>query len=75
MSFQCKYMLSINNNEFSILGVPAYSTLGWSNWLGGDPILNTFIEGGESEIVGLIFHELAHQKLYVKDDTAFIVCS
>jgi predicted aminopeptidase len=25
--------------------VPAYSTLGWTNWLGGDPLLNTFIAG------------------------------
>jgi predicted aminopeptidase len=28
--------------EVSVYGVPAYSTLGWSNWLGGDPLLNTF---------------------------------
>jgi predicted aminopeptidase len=29
--------------EVSVYGVPAYSTLGWTNWLGGDPLLNTFI--------------------------------
>jgi predicted aminopeptidase len=28
-----------------VYGVPAYSTLGWTNWLGGDPLLNTFITG------------------------------
>ena len=26
-------------------GVPAYSTLGYSNWLGGDPLLSTFVSG------------------------------
>src|SRR6185312_959446 len=30
--------------EVSVYGVPAYSTLGWLNWAGGDPLLNTFIE-------------------------------
>jgi predicted aminopeptidase len=51
--------------------VPAYSTLGWSNWLGGDPLLNTFVGGSEAELARLIFHELAHQQLYVADDTVF----
>ena len=51
--------------------VPAYSTLGWMNWAGGDPLLNTFIHYPEGELARLIFHELAHQVLYVKDDTAF----
>ncbi|MGH8754272.1 MAG: aminopeptidase [Burkholderiales bacterium] len=50
-----------------VAGVPAYSTLGWFD----DPILNTFIYDPESEVAGLIFHELAHQVLYVKDDTTF----
>jgi len=27
--------------EASVYGVPAYSTLGWTNWLGGDPLLST----------------------------------
>ena len=51
--------------------MPAYSTLGWSNWIGGDPLLNTFVNGSEGELARLIFHELAHQKLYVADDTMF----
>jgi predicted aminopeptidase len=51
--------------------VPAYSTLGWSNWLGGDPLLNTFINGSDGELARLLFHELAHQQLYVSDDTVF----
>lgn len=57
--------------EVHVYGVPAYSTLGWFNWLGGDPLLNTFVRWSEPELAGLIFHELAHQLLYVQDDTAF----
>jgi predicted aminopeptidase len=57
--------------DLSVYGVPAYSTLGWSNWIGGDPLLNTFVNGSEGELARLIFHELAHQKLYVADDTMF----
>jgi predicted aminopeptidase len=57
--------------EVSVYGVPAYSTLGWSNWLGGDPLLNTFALGPETELARLLFHELAHQRAYADDDTAF----
>ncbi|MGA0570286.1 aminopeptidase [Variovorax sp. VNK109] len=57
--------------ESSVYGVPAYSTLGWLNWLGGDPLLNTFIGYPEGELARLIFHELAHQVVYAKDDTMF----
>ena len=57
--------------ETSVYGVPAYSTLGWMNWAGGDPLLNTFVHYPEGELARMIFHELAHQVLYVKDDTVF----
>jgi predicted aminopeptidase len=57
--------------ETYLYGVPAYSTLGWSNWLGGDPLLNTFIDWPEGELARLIFHELAHQVAYAADDTTF----
>ena len=57
--------------ETSVYGVPAYSTLGWTNWLGGDPLLDTFVNGQEGDLAGLLFHELAHQVVYVQDDTAF----
>ncbi len=50
---------------------PAYSTLGLMNWAGGDPLLSTFIAYPEGELARLIFHELAHQVVYAKDDTAF----
>ena len=48
-------------------GVPAYSTLGWFS----DPLLNTFIHRSEADLAGLLFHELAHQVLYIGGDTAF----
>jgi predicted aminopeptidase len=57
--------------EVSVYGVPAYSSLGWSNWIGGDPLLNTFITWPEGELARLIFHELAHQVAYAADDTTF----
>ncbi|MEO6023496.1 MAG: aminopeptidase [Burkholderiales bacterium] len=48
-------------------GVPAYSTLGYFN----DPVLNTFIHYPEVELARLVFHELAHQVVYVQDDSMF----
>jgi predicted aminopeptidase len=48
-------------------GVPAYSTLGWFD----DPVLSTFIRYPDAALARLIFHELAHQLLYVKSDTRF----
>ena len=57
--------------EVNIYGVPAYSTLGWMNWAGGDPLLNTFIAYTEGELARLVFHELAHQVVYAESDTVF----
>ena len=48
-------------------GVPAYSTLGKFN----DPILNTMMIYGDDELASIMFHELSHQLVYIKDDTAF----
>ena len=48
-------------------GVPAYSTLGWLD----DPLPSTVIHWSEHRLAGLVFHELAHQVVYVDDDTAF----
>jgi predicted aminopeptidase len=53
--------------DVSIGGVEAYSTLGWFN----DPIINTMLGWGDERVATLIFHELAHQRFYVKDDTEF----
>ncbi|HVE54779.1 MAG TPA: aminopeptidase [Ramlibacter sp.] len=57
--------------EVNVYPVTAYSTLGLMNWAGGDPLLNTFIHYPEGELARLIFHELAHQVLYAKNDTMF----
>ncbi len=48
-------------------GVAAYSTLGWFD----DPLLSTFIGFSDTQLARLVFHELAHQKVYAKSDTAF----
>jgi len=48
-------------------GVLAYSTLGWFD----DPLLSTFIRYPEPQVARLVFHELAHQLVYAKNDTTF----
>jgi predicted aminopeptidase len=53
--------------DVAVGGVPAYSTLGRFD----DPVLNTMLRWHDTDLVATIFHELAHQRLYVKDDTAF----
>lgn len=59
--------LKAQNKDVYIGYIRAYSTLGWFD----DPLLNTYINWPEDRLAGLIFHELAHQKFYLKDDTAF----
>lgn len=59
--------LAGQGNDTAVEGVAAYSTLGWF----ADPILSSMLRWSDDELDGVIFHELAHQKLYVKDDTAF----
>lgn len=59
--------LAAEGHDVHVGGVPAYSTLGWF----ADPVLNTFIRYPEPELARLLFHELAHQVVYVKDDSVF----
>ena len=54
-------------NDVYLGGVPAYSTLGWFD----DPLLSTFIRYSDVQLARLMFHELAHQRIYLKGDTAF----
>ena len=63
--------LKADGLEVDVYEVPAYSTLGWTNWIGGDPLLNTFVQWPEGELSRLIFHELAHQVAYAPGDTTF----
>jgi predicted aminopeptidase len=59
--------LAATGDDVHIGGVPAFSTLGYFS----DPMLSTFIRYPDPEIARLIFHELAHQIAYAKDDTVF----
>ncbi len=53
--------------DVAVGGVAAYSTLGKFS----DPVLNTMMRWDDIGLVAVMFHELAHQLLYVKGDTAF----
>ena len=59
--------LAAKGDDVHIGGVPAYSTLGYF----ADPMPSTFLRYPDTEIARLIFHELAHQVAYAKDDTVF----
>jgi predicted aminopeptidase len=59
--------LEQQDKDVFIGGVPAYSTLGWFT----DPMLNTVMHYSDEDLAGLVFHELAHQLVYVKDDSVF----
>jgi predicted aminopeptidase len=59
--------LKASGDDVYVGGVPAYSTLGWFD----DPVLSSFVSWPETEVARLIFHELAHQLIYVKSDSAF----
>lgn len=59
--------LAARGYDVDVGGVRAFSTLGWL----ADPVLNTFIHLPDADLAGLLFHELAHQVVYVKDDTVF----
>lgn len=54
-------------DDVYLADIPAYSTLGWFD----DPLLNTFIQWPTARQAELLFHELAHQRLYLADDSAF----
>jgi len=59
--------LIVKQHDTTVGGVVAYSTLGWFD----DPLLSTFIDWPDAELAGLIFHELAHARVFVPGDTAF----
>ena len=53
--------------DVAVDGVPAYSTLGKF----ADPVLSSMLRYGDDELAAIVFHELAHQLLYVRDDSEF----
>ena len=64
-----KYAAKLESQGYDVAvgGVPAYSTLGRF----ADPVLNTMLRWSDVDLVATIFHELAHQKLYIKGDSTF----
>lgn len=64
-----KHALRLEDQGFDVHvgGVPAYSTLGRFD----DPVLNTMMRWSDADLVATLFHELAHQRLFIKGDTGF----
>jgi predicted aminopeptidase len=59
--------LRADGNDVEVGGVTAYSTLGWFS----DPLISTFINYPDAELARMLFHELAHQVVYVGGDSQF----
>jgi predicted aminopeptidase len=64
-----KLASKLESQGFDVMvgGVSAYSTLGRF----ADPVLNTMMRWNDDDLVETLFHELAHQLVYVKDDSQF----
>lgn len=57
--------LAAHGNDVFVGGVTAYSTLGWFR----DPVTSAMLRGDRLDLAALLFHELAHQKLWLAGDT------
>ena len=64
-----KSAMRLRNKSMDVLVAPAaaYSTLGWFQ----DPLLSSMFSGSDTRLAAYLFHELAHQRLYMKDDGQF----
>ena len=64
-----RYAEKLENQGFDVYtgGIAAYSTLGWFD----DSITSTVINRSGNQLARLIFHELAHQVVYLPGDTTF----
>ncbi len=65
-----------NGFDVSLSYASAYSTLGYLNqsWLPdyfSDPVLSTFLQRSDRELIATLVHEMAHQVVYVAGDTSF----
>lgn len=59
--------LRLRGVDAAVGGVSAYSTLGHFK----DPVLNTMLGWSDAQLAGTLFHELAHQRVYVPGDSEF----
>jgi len=59
--------LSVKGMDVLVSPSPAYSSLGWFD----DPLLSTMFSPSDTRLAAYLFHELAHQRLYVKNDSSF----
>ena len=59
--------LRLDRLDVRVAGVAAFSTLGWFR----DPVLSTHLRNDNTELAALLFHELAHQVVYIPGDAAF----
>ncbi len=59
--------LQAQGDDVAVKGATAYSTLGHFD----DPVLNTMVVWSDVHLAAIIFHELTHQLLYVRDDASF----
>ena len=53
--------------DVALIRASAYSTLGWFE----DPLVSTLLFSADYRVAGTIFHELAHQRVYVAGDSTF----
>lgn len=53
--------------DVSVSPAAAYSTLGWFD----DPLVDSMFGNDETDFAGILFHEMAHQELYLPGDTLF----
>ncbi len=61
------HKLQQDGHDVYVGGVAAYSTLGWFS----DPLPSPVLRRSDVEVAGILFHELAHQILYLRGDSAF----
>ena len=59
--------LAADGHDTYVGGVAAYSTLGWFD----DPVVSSMLRYPDPVVVGIVFHELVHQRLYFPGDSAF----
>jgi len=59
--------LAAEGLDVTVDPVPAYSTLGWFD----DPLPGGLLRWPDHDVAAIVFHELAHQRFYLKGDSAF----